>query len=447
MNTPICDFVKKYNKQSYVRLHMPAHKGKDFLGVEKFDITEFVGADSLYDAKGIIKESQDNACSLFGCNTYYSTEGSSQVIKAMLCLVKKYAVKENKNPLILAGRNCHKSFIHGVELNGLNVQWLESEKDDNYLSCHISADKLQKQFESNLKELPCAVYITSPDYLGNMANVKAISKVCKSFGALLVVDNAHGSYLNFLDNNAHPIHFGADMCSDSAHKTLPVLTGGAYLQISKDAPKFFKENAVKTLEIFGSTSPSYLILQSLDYANKILEKEFGVKLNECVRFLDKIKSELSSYGYTLLGDEKLKMTILTKDFGYFGYEIEQILRERKIMVEAFDDDYVVMMFSPYQKKSEFLKVKKVLTSIKRKKRINERPPKQVGLQRAYEICDMKFKKKKTVKVEDSLGKVFGGCLLNCPPAVPLLVSGEIINEQAIKTLKYYHIENCEILDE
>ena len=105
MKTPICDFVKKYSESNALKLHMPGHKGKIFLGFENFDITEIDGADSLYEASGIIAESEAYASELFGCSTYYSTEGSSQCIKAMMQLISLYAQENGEKPYILAGRN------------------------------------------------------------------------------------------------------------------------------------------------------------------------------------------------------------------------------------------------------------------------------------------------------------------------------------------------------
>ena len=108
MDTPICDFVRRYTQSNTLRLHMPGHKGISFLGMEARDITEISGADSLYEADGIIAQSEANASRLFGCKTYYSTEGSSQCIRTMLYLLRIYAVQTGKRPLIAAGRNVHK---------------------------------------------------------------------------------------------------------------------------------------------------------------------------------------------------------------------------------------------------------------------------------------------------------------------------------------------------
>ncbi len=233
MDTPIFDFVQNYIKSNTARLHMPGHKGVSFLGCEAFDITEIKGADELYAPSGIIRESEENATRLFDtARTIYSAGGSSQSINAMLYLAYLRADKSHR-PFVLAGRNVHKSFIYALAKLDADAEWLYPEKSSSICSCIVTA----KSLENKLKELenkPFAVYITSPDYLGRMSNIEALAKVCKKYDIPLLVDNAHGSYLKFCEQDLHPISLGADMCCDSAHKTLPVLTGGGYLHIAKD---------------------------------------------------------------------------------------------------------------------------------------------------------------------------------------------------------------------
>ena len=293
MNTPICDFVERYWKQDSLRLHMPGHKGKSFLGFEKFDITEIDGADSLYEASGIIRESKENASRLFGCPTFYSTEGSSQCIRAMLYLAVLHAKEQGKRPLIAAGRNAHKTFLTGAALLDLEVLWLYPKEVGSYLSCDLTAQDVEVVLEA---EKPTAVYLTSPDYLGNVADIAAIANVCHRHGALLLVDNAHGAYLRFLRPSRHPMDLGADICCDSAHKTLPVLTGGAYLHCTEA----FQDWAKNALALFGSTSPSYLILQSLDRVNPYLAS-LTDRLKEFVHHVEAVKEKLAEKGYVLYG--------------------------------------------------------------------------------------------------------------------------------------------------
>ena len=305
MKTPICDFVKKYNEVSNVRLHMPGHKGIDRLGMESLDITEIVGADSLYEASGIIYESERHASELFGCDTYYSTEGSSHCIRAMMYLVSLYVNENGEKPYILAARNCHKTFVSAAAMLDIDVEWIYS-KDESYLSCCIDVSELENSLCSCGRK-PTAVYITSPDYLGCMTDIESIARVCRKHGVLLCVDNAHGAYLKFLNPSRHPIDLGADICCDSAHKTLPVLTGGAYMHVSKDAPNIFRENAKEALALFGSTSPSYLILQSLDRATAYLAEGYLEKLSDLICRLSTLFRDLQSFPADLFMRKKVSL--------------------------------------------------------------------------------------------------------------------------------------------
>ena len=265
MRTPIVDFVNSYAKKDTARLHMPGHKGVSFLGCEKMDITEIRGADELYDAEGIIAESEKNAESLFGFGkTVYGTEGSSQCIRAMLFLALQGAERTGGRPVVLAARNAHKAFLYSCALLDVDAEWLMPVEGEGTLcTCPITAEQVEQKL-AEMKQKPFAVYLTAPDYLGYSPDIRAIAEVCKKAGIPLLVDHAHGAYLKFLQPSRHAIDLGASMCCDSAHKTLPVLTGGAYLHFSKEWAEKVGHQAKKAMEIFGSTSPSYLILQSLD---------------------------------------------------------------------------------------------------------------------------------------------------------------------------------------
>lgn len=240
METPIADFVRRYADSGMIRAHMPGHKGKPFLGCEALDITEIRGADSLYEADGMILYSESRAGELFGSGrTVYSTEGSSQCIRAMLYLALTCG---NGSRTVVAARNVHRSFVYAAALLDFEIVWLWPECSTSLCGCPVSAETLERALAA-LPAPPAAVYLTSPDYLGSVADISALAEVCRKYGTLLAVDNAHGAYLRFLEPSCHPLDLGADLCCDSAHKTLPALTGGAYLHIGRAAPASLRESA------------------------------------------------------------------------------------------------------------------------------------------------------------------------------------------------------------
>ena len=444
MNTPICDFARDYAQRQALRLHMPGHKGVPTLGVEHLDITELDGADSLYEASGIIRQSEENAGSLFGCPTFYSTEGSSQCIRAMLYLVLQYALQQGRPPRIAAARNVHKTFLSAAALLDLDVTWLYPAQADSYLSCRLTPQELDA-FLSSADELPAAVYLTSPDYLGTLADIGAIAQVCHRHSVLLAVDNAHGAYLKFLSPSCHPMDLGADLCCDSAHKTLPVLTGGAYLHISPNAPALLAEQAKNALALFGSTSPSYLILQSLDAANRYLACGYPERLAELVQQVHALKASLTDHGYCLYGDEPIKITLCPKPYGYIGDEFAALLVEENIFCEFHDPDFVVFMVTPETGKEGLDRLKKVLLSIPAREAIECKPPECCRCQRVTSIREAVLAPCETIAAQDSAGRILAAASVGCPPAVPIVVCGERINDAAIQCFSYYGITECTVM--
>ena len=444
MKTPICDFAKNYAEKNPVRTHMPGHKGVGLIGIESFDLTEMEGADDLYHPEGIIKESEKNASLIFDCDTYYSTEGSSQCIRAMMYLCSIYAAEKGEKLRVLAGRNAHKTFLSAAALLDIEVEWLVPKEMDSYLSVIIGTEELENLF-SSAEILPHVLYLTDPDYLGNKVDVKAISRVCKKYGVLLAIDNAHGAYLKFLNPSQHPIDFGADICCDSAHKTLPALTGSAYLHISDSAPIVFKNEVKNALSMFGSTSPSYIILQSLDKLNRYLSDGYKERLSKFIQKVEKLKAELELNGYKFIGDEKIKLTFDVKKYGYEGDELAEILLEKNIVTEFHDKDYLVMMLTPETGDEGLEKIKNALLSIEKKSIVTDLPPKFTKSEREMSIREAMLTKREKLPVEKAEGKILAEASVGCPPAVPILVSGELITKEAIECFKYYGINEIYVI--
>lgn len=442
MKTPIVSFLKSYQEKSPVRMHMPGHKGAGILGFEGMDLTEIYGADELFAAEGIIKESEQNASSLFGCPTYYSTQGSTLCIQTMCTILCQDAKSKGKKPKILAGRNAHRSFIHAAALLDFDIEWLYGNSD--YLSCKIHAEDLEKAI---IESHPMAVYLTNPDYLGNLLDIQSLASVCKKHNVLLAIDNAHGAYLRFLEPSLHPIDLGADLCCDSAHKTLPVLTGGAYLHLSDSLNQVWKNDVKHFMEYFSSTSPSYLIMASLDAANEVLDTTFRNSLSECIQRVDGLKNTLVQYGYTILSGEPMKITISTKEFGYTGNEIANLLMECDIYPEFYDSDYIVLMPSPYNTKDDLKRLETCLCGIERKPILVNKPPKLEQSKKAMNVRQALFSSSITLDVSKSLGQVCSSVTVSCPPAILPVIPGEVISESSIEVMKYYGIETVRVVKE
>ena len=526
---PINEYIDAYEKSGTVRLHMPGHKGRAALKSEdslvsmyKRDITEIEGADSLYAADGIIRESEKRAAALFGSRyTFYSAGGSSQSIKAMCMMAlehhenlkrREHGAFHAGNPIIVAGRNAHKSFVYASGLLRFDINWLMSENISSICECTVSPAMLEKR----LKELEeacqidrvAAVYITSPDYLGNMQDISGIAKVVHKYKKLLLVDNAHGAYLAFLKEGLHPISLGADMTADSAHKTLPVLTGGSYLHISCDAPKGLEGYGRSALEMFGSTSPSYLIMDSMDSTASYLEKQMKKRDSEgkndfdiCIDRIKKLGDKLNHLGFRLkkgtlrepmkLTLERLaienppdrptiessseKSTIERRTFeqddlprNSWGKGLAALLREKGIECEFADNDNLVLMFSPMNSEEDFEKTENAFVEIAHDTgeadeagRADEAGEADNTVtsgnylgktdildqepEAVYQFHEIMTHAGEWINTDDAAGRVALEIPVSCPPAVLPVVPGERITPKIVEILKYYEIQEVKVL--
>ncbi len=445
MSTPICDFVRRYTQGEPVRLHMPGHKGRPFLGFEAMDITEIDGADELFTASGVIAESEAQASALFGAHTVYSAGGSTLCIQAMLHMAARHAATNGERPVILAARNAHKAFVNAAALLDIEVRWLYPQTQDSYISCTVTADQVSRALQGRDRRIT-AVYLTSPDYLGNMTDIGEVAEACHKNGTLLIVDNAHGAYLKFLPDSMHPMDQGADLCCDSAHKTLGVITGGAYLHISHAAPAELHRLAKGSMSLFGSSSPSYLILQSLDAANDRMAV-FKETLSAFLLRVERLKRRLSAMGYTFAGNEPLKLTLLAKTYGYTGQQMAGFLIAGGVYPEFYDPDYVVLMLSPANTGNELSRLEQVLDDIPRKTPILSKAPQLPHPSRALSPRQAILMPSETIPAEASIGRISAAAAISCPPAVPLIICGERIDEQTVRCLRYYGADTCEVIME
>lgn len=468
MNTPIADFVSRYAGAEVSRLHMPGHKGRGPLGCEALDITEIQGADELYEAEGIIAESEKNAARLFGTGrTFYSTEGSSQCIRAMLFLALQMAPPTQRRPVLLAARNAHKALLYGAALLDFEIRWLwPSEGEEASLcSCPVTSAQMEAELDALAEEgiRPFGVYLTSPDYLGGIQDIPALAEICRERGVPLLVDNAHGAYLPFLPGGSrHPIALGATLCCDSGHKTLPVLTGGAYLHLAPGLP--LEDGVVRSaLCLFGSTSPSYLILQSLDLCNRSISEGYPQRLEECIHRLETLKEELNAESQAagcptalVRPSEPLKLVLDGSALGCTGRALAGLLREHAVECEYADNRYVVLMFTPENPPRDWERVRaaiKAAVTGEWKSPAASIPeddaPLLAALQKeASPQCSIRravFAPQERVPVGQALGRICALPTVSCPPAIPIAVSGERLGPAALALLERYGIQDVAVV--
>ena len=427
MNTPIHDFLTAYAEKSPVRCHMPGGKSTPF------DITEIEGADSLFESGGIIKDSENNAARLFGAGkTLFSCGGSTLSIQTMLALAKAYSPDKNR---VAALRYCHKSLLTACVLLGLYIDWIYPEE---YLSCKVNPEKVKEKITSDT----LCVFAQSIDYYGGESDIKGIAEVCREKKVPLLVDNAHGAYLAFTDR--HPIALGADMTADSAHKTLPCLTGGSYLHISVNAPDIFFKRAKELMSLFGSSSPSYLILDSLDLCNKHIDEE-KERAQRVFDEIKKLKSALYGLGYTLRDSDAMRITVNANAYGFTGFGLAEELRKNGVESEFSDFGHTVLLFSTSQPFGDFGKILKAAEKIKSLPPISPEFPIKITAKTAMSPREAVFAETETAKTEKAIGRVCADLNTPCPPCVPLIMAGEEIDKAAAEMLKRYGVERVRVV--
>jgi len=436
MDTPIYDFLRSYADSGTLRAHMPGHKGKSPAEAPellyKYDITEIKGADSLFESDSIIARSEANASKLYGtAATVFSAGGSTLCIQAMLALMKQ------ENRRIIAVRNVHRAFLNAAALLGLDVQWLLPEYSGGILSGRILLPDVEEALAAS--EAPSCLYVTSPDYTGRLADIAALAALCKRYGARLLVDNAHGAHLAFFAENMHPIALGADLCCDSAHKMLPALTGAALLHTSR---KEYAPGLKQAMSLFGSTSPSYLIMASLDLCNAYLADRIKEDIAAALPQLNELRSSLSDR-LVFAESEPFHITVKAAESGFCGTELAELLRSRGVECEYADEELLVLLMSPFSAAEDFWRLRAALESAvsgasRYKKPANAFQPKLPKM--ACAIREAAFAPAEEIPVEEAEGRICASVKVPCPPAVPIVVSGEVIDRDCIGIFRAYGIK-------
>ena len=424
---PLTGFLSDYAHSKPIRAHMPGHKGKPLQGfpalsaVYPYDITEIAGADSLFEADGILLEAEAHTCAVYGSGAVcYSAGGSTLCIQAML------ARMQAEGRTVIAARTVHRAFLNACVLLGLQVHWVFPE-NGSLLSGSYPPERFAAALHTAVQngERPC-VYLTSPDYLGGMQDIGAISAVCREYGAPLLVDNAHGAHLAFLPENRHPIALGADYCCDSAHKMLPALTGGAWLHCREPENKpLLKQH----MQLFGSTSPSYLIMQSLEASTHWLETGGKAAIQRTAALADALREKLPQYEW--LGSEPFHLAMAAN-----GLQLAEELRQHGVECEYADKSCLVLLLSPLTEEAEFSRLTGILAACTPGTPAAQ-PPLPQPPEQAMPLREAALAPCEPVALSKAEGRICGPVQVPCPPAVPILMSGERITADWLCLLQFY----------
>ena len=427
-------FIKKYSSDGFLRLHTPGHQGRcQFINnlSPLDDITEISGSDSLYHSSGIIKDLEDEISKLYQSQSVISAGGSTLCIQTMLALFR--------GKKFIAMRSSHISFYNTCALLGISPVWIGPSFLD--FPCQ---NQLAKEIENALvsTEEPSVVYITSPNYCGINVNISKISQICKKYNAILMVDNAHGAHLKFTSQDIHPISLGADICCDSFHKTLPTLTGAAVLHFRPGLVD--KHDAKHIMSIFGSTSPSYLIMNSIALCVDWLKSDAKLKFQKLQQKKDSVIKNLH---INVLKTDCSKLTIDAQNIKNGAEQVAKLLRSDKIEPEYVGLRYLTMVLSPFLNEADWNRIENCLKKIQ----INANndhiesahfplPKVKISLKQAF------WSKSKRVEIKKSAGRIASKCQWICPPGVPIVAAGELITPEIVKLLAKNKIKYIDVVE-
>jgi len=452
-NTPLFNALKKYISDRPTPFHMPGHKlGKgfpaDFLeNIAALDLTEIAGTDNLHFPSGPIKEAQDLAAEAFGSkNSFFLVNGSTCGIHAIIMTICKPGDK------LIVSRDCHKSVIGGLMLAGASPVYIRPEFNYDF---GISAVVKVSEIENALRLHPDAagVLITRPNYYGICSDIRAIAELVHSYGKVLAVDEAHGAHLKF--HSALPesaMEAGADICVQSAHKTLAAFTQGAYLHVGSSRIEL--EKLKFYLRLLQTSSPSYIIMASLDVAREIMQRKGKEGLDQLINSIKGFKSKIEKGGlpvtclsYVEGGETDItRLVINVRGLGRTGFETDRKLREKyNIQVEMSDLCNIVCITTPADSTQDLEMLYRALEEIAmaRKDGFFTKYPEQLPI----EIPEQKLEPGKAmssrgeeIALNDAAGRISRCVITPYPPGIPLVCPGEIITSETVKYI--YNIINC-----
>lgn len=410
--------LQNYINKDMAVFHTPGHRGTLPYDLSlKFDLTELPETDSLFEPEGVLKESQIQAAKVFGAErTLFSAGGCTLCIQTMLRLAAR------EGDTVIFGRTSHISAVNTASLLGINPVWVYPDGFPG----RYDARNIRKALEENQNAK--AVFLTNPDYFGCITPVDEIRHVCDEFGVPLLIDRAHGSHLPFLKGSGELIS-GAAMYADSAHKTLPVLTGGAYLNIFDSR---FADDALDAMRLFASTSPSYLILTSLDTAAQYLRTDAPADFEQTAAAVADLRKKAEECGLGILNGptDPCRLTIETDS----GFESAEILRKNGVQPEFFMGNYVTLICTPFNSGEDFKRLGGAIKLLSKKENNTARSdfPKTTAAVSPREAMNAESE---SVLSADSAGRISAGTAVPCPPGVPLLIPGEIITEEIAQFLQ------------
>ena len=464
-NTFIIDQLIKLHKQDNTSFHMPGHKnGKifdsfNYRGFKEMlpylDTTEIPGTDNLHKPMEVIKKSQGRASELFKSEeTFFLVNGSTAGIYSMVMAAT------NPGDKLIINRNCHQSVINATILGNCTPIFINPEMDPHQ---GFALGMAPETVEEAIKQYPEAkgVVITYPTYHGVACDLKKIAEIVHKYDKILLVDEAHGAHLG-LSTKLPPtaLECGADVVVQSTHKTLPSFTQSSMLHIQGN--RLDRDKLKFMLRLHQSSSPSYLLLASLDLAIMIYETQGKYLMEALLENIEKfnnsaikqniikINNQVKIGHKNIYAIDPTKIWISLQHKNISGHQLEGRLRKHySIQMELSNIYGALAITSIGNTQGDFDRLFHALEGISKEKgnsRISEFPPYTFMIPKAaYTPHQAIYQPKRYIPLEESEGCVSGEYIIPYPPGIPLLIPGEVINNEIIQYIKVMHKEGMEIV--
>lgn len=434
-----------------ISFHMPGHKGSAIFrkyGYGEFldnfvdcDVTEIPGADNLFQAEGIIRETMDKYSELYGVEkSYLQINGTSGGIIASILATVKPGRK-----LIMA-RNCHKSVFNALTLGNIQPVYARPELiEEHGILGAVSPEEIQRCIDENPDA--DAIILPSPNYYGICSDIKAIADVAHKAGKVLIVDQAHGAHLKFFHKfgfgDGMPLaaeDCGADLVINSIHKTLASLTQSAVLNLNSElVDRYLLEDKIQAIE---STSPSYVLMSFLDINADLLNEHGEQVMKEWRHAIDYFYEGAESIkGLKLMKAGNMDITKINLDMGALGIDgakLEQLLMEKSIFSELYTGDVLMLMTGIGNTKTHMDRTLDALKEIAAAGGHIE--PDDAERRKAYHVpaagklYDVPIEKE-FVSIDEAVGKICAGSIIPYPPGIPFVCPGEEITADIIRYIK------------
>jgi len=429
--------------------HMPGHKRRlmEFVNPYSIDITEIEGFDNLHHPKGILKEAMEDTAKLYGADqSYFLVNGSTAGILSSFCATTKRKGK------ILMARNCHKAAYHGVFLQELNPVYIYPQYLPKFhLQGGLCVEKMEKLLINN-PDIQM-VFITSPTYEGIVSDIEKIADCVHRYHIPLIVDEAHGAHFRY--GKGFPVSaldLGADIVIQSLHKTLPSLTQTAILHVKS---KYVDLSEMERyLSIYQSSSPSYLLLSSMIECIKFMEEKGSEYMQELDDNLRDLREKCSKLKYIKLMDSRFigkydifamdqsKLVFSVSETNKSGPEIYRILLNKyHLQMEMCGPSHVLAMAAIGDGKvgMQLLwdAVREIDSTLSRDFSNPSVDFCDRGILPGINLYDAVTGEKKRVALKDSEGEISGEFIYAYPPGIPILVPGEIINNEVLNSIFEY----------